>query len=129
MYAAMKNQSDLRWVRGPYQDRMTAGPIAKEVAVWLHLALAVFWFVTGVLVQIYWSSLQPMMNIPLNRETMGFIFFALFSNNFLRWRFERSRMRFHDDRTPPPKPKVVHREYDPTFDFSKDDEPPANRAP
>jgi hypothetical protein len=89
--------------------------------------LAIFWIVTGVLVQIFWNTVQPHMVIPVNREVMGVIFFILFSYNFVRWRMSRMLQRTYDDTTEPPRPRVVHKEYDPTFDFSRDekkDEPP-----
>ncbi len=95
--------------------------------MWLHLCLALFWLVTGVLVQIFWNDVKPHAYIPVSREVMGVIFFILFSYNFIRWRMARMMQRTDDDTTEPPRPKVIHREYDPTFDFSKDekkDEPP-----
>jgi Na+-transporting methylmalonyl-CoA/oxaloacetate decarboxylase gamma subunit len=51
---------------------------------------------------------------------MGVIFFVLFIYNFIRWRMARMLQRMADDTTePPPQPKVIHREYDPAFDFSE----------
>jgi hypothetical protein len=92
--------------------------------VWLHLCLAAFWLVAGVLVQIFWNDVQPHMVIPVSREVMGVIFFILFSYNFIRWRMARMLQRPDDDTTEPPRPKVIHRQYDPTFDFSKPDAEP-----
>jgi hypothetical protein len=90
---------------------------SEEFAVWLHLILAIFWLVAGIIVQIFWTTLSQLMNFPVSRELMGFIFFVLFSYNFIRWRLARIRQPVDDDTSAAPKPKVI----DPTFDFSKPD--------
>ena len=88
----------------------------------MYLYLALFWLVLGVLAQIYWDTLQPHAYIPVDRPVFGFIFFVLFSYNFVRWRMARMlRQSQEDTSAPPPRPRVIHREYDPTFDFSKPD--------
>src|SRR2546422_1074578 len=56
----------------------------------MYLYLAMFWLVTGVLVQIFWSELAPLAQFPINRNMMGAVFFVLFSYNFIRWRLARA---------------------------------------
>ncbi len=93
----------------------------------MYLILAICWLTVGILVQIYWDTIGPAAQIPVDRVVMGVIFFVLFSYNFFRWRMQRAlhRAREAQEMELPPRPRVIHREYDPTFDFSKpDDEKP-----
>jgi hypothetical protein len=88
----------------------------------MYLCLAIFWFVSGVLLQYCWTDVAPFLQIPgdRNREIMGVIFFVLFSYNFFRWRMERMLRRAKEEANkPPPKRPVVLGDYDPTFDISK----------
>ena len=89
----------------------------------MHLALAIFWVAFAVVVQYYWDALKDHTFIPVDRTIMGFIFFVLFSYNFIRWRLGRSRDRWEQvPHEPPTRPRVT----DPTFDFSDEKkEPPA----
>jgi hypothetical protein len=59
----------------------------------VYLFLAFFWLVVGVLAQIYWTDLEPRAYIPVNRTIVGFLFFALFSFNYMRWRMARLRQQ------------------------------------
>lgn len=93
--------------------------------MWLYLVLAFFWLVSGVIIQVFWHELSRHLNFPVGREAMGVVFFILFSYNFVRWRMSRRVRHAPDDDTPPPRPRVV-KEYDPTFDFSKDDDSKKN---
>ena len=99
----------------------------------MYLYLAIFWLVVGVIAQFFWDTLQEHAYIPVDRTVFGIIFFVLFSYNFLRWRMARMMHQSFDDTVePPPRPKVVHREYDPSLDFSKPDpdgDPPTKEQP
>ncbi|MBI3823027.1 MAG: hypothetical protein HY289_10170 [Planctomycetes bacterium] len=94
----------------------------------VYLFLAFFWIVVAVIVQIYWDVLKQHAFIPIDRTVMGFIFFLLFSYNFLRWRMARSRQQQWEQipQEPPPRPRVVDPPPDATFDFSDDDKKPRN---
>jgi hypothetical protein len=88
----------------------------------MNLYLAIFWLVLGVLVQVFWTTVEPHATFHVDRTFMGVVFFVLFSYNFIRWRMQCMMRRGRDDTNePPPKPRAIHREYDPTFDFSKPD--------
>jgi hypothetical protein len=88
----------------------------------VHLFLAFFWVAVAIVLQIFWETLQRHAFIPVHRNVVSVFCFVLFSYNFIRWRMERSQRQVDQDATElPPKPRVVHREYDPTFDFSKPD--------
>ena len=91
----------------------------------MYLYLAIFWLVIGVLVQIYWDTLEEHANFRVDRTLMGVVFFVLFSYNLIRWRMRRMIQRVEDDPSPPPRPRVVHREYDPNLDFTKPDDKPS----
>jgi len=89
----------------------------------VYLYLAIFWLVVGVVAQIFWEKLQPMAYIPVDRTVLGFIFFVLFMYNFMRWRMRRMMQQANTDAgEPPPRPRVVNREYDPNLDFTKPDD-------
>jgi hypothetical protein len=85
----------------------------------VYLFLACFWLVVGVLVQMYWTTLQPRMLIPVDRGVMGFIFFVMFSYCFIRWRLARIRQQaIEEANEPPPRPRHAEEPIDPAFDFS-----------
>lgn len=93
----------------------------------MYLFLAFFWLAVGIVTQIYWDTLQAHAFIPVPRMVFGFILFVLFSYNMVRWRMARMMRQQREDTTElPPRPKVIHREYDPTFDFSR---PESNEEP
>jgi hypothetical protein len=81
--------------------------------------MAIFWFVVGVVMQIYWPVLQPRMMIPVDRTVMGCICFIMFSYCFIRFRLGRMRDRWHEesDEPPPPRPRPME-PVDPSLDFS-----------
>ncbi len=99
----------------------------------MYLYLALFWLVVGVLAQVYWETLRDHAFVPVDRAVLGFIFFVLFSYNLIRWRLARMMRRTQEDADEmPPRPRVIHSEYDPTFDFSKpdaDDKKPDDKPP
>ena len=99
-------------------------PNVRELVKSLYFVLALFWLVVGVVTQVYWTDLRLHMFVPVSREMLGVIFFILFSYNFVRCRMARMMRRTDDDTTEPPRPRVIHREYDPTFDFSKPEAEP-----
>ena len=85
----------------------------------MYLFLAIFWLVVGVLIQVFWTTLKPLARIPVERETMGFICFLLFSYSLVRWRMVRMLQRAREVPDLPRRPR--HRAeppIDPTFDFS-----------
>jgi hypothetical protein len=91
----------------------------------VYLGLAIFWFVVGVLIQAFWTTLQPRAHIPVDRSAMGFICFILFSYSFIRWRIMRMLQRSRDEAAEPRRRR--HRAespIDPSFDFSDPKEPP-----
>ncbi|MSQ95381.1 MAG: hypothetical protein EXR98_12590 [Gemmataceae bacterium] len=90
----------------------------------MYLFLATFWLVLGILVQVFWDSIATFSHFSADRTVMAVIFFVLFSYNFFRWRMQRALRKANevDAQELPPRPRVVHREYDPTFDFSKPDD-------
>ena len=90
----------------------------KTFARSLYLVMAGFWLIVGVTAQFYWEDLRPLMNIPVDRTVAGVVFFILFSFNFIRWRMQRAAQRHDSEEHSPRRSRVVHREYDPTFDFS-----------
>ncbi len=88
----------------------------------MHLFLAFFWIAVAVVFQIYWETLQRHAFIPVSRNFVSFVFFVLFSYNFIRWRMARTRRQAREDaEEPPPRPQLADRKPDPTFDFSKPD--------
>jgi hypothetical protein len=96
----------------------------------MYLFLALFWFALGIVLQLYWDVLKDHAYIPVDRSVVGFICFVFFSFNFIRWRLARMRQQAHQEAQElPPKPRVVEKEYDPTFDFSKPDDGSANKPP
>jgi hypothetical protein len=90
-------------------------PMRKGIIVYLFLAL--FWFVVGVALQLFWDTLEPHRFILVDRSVVGFVCFVLFSFNFIRWRLARARAQARQELDEPPSPRP-RREYDPTFDFS-----------
>jgi len=90
----------------------------------VYLFLAAFWLVFAVVAQIFWDTLVEHAYVPVGRTAFSVICFVFFSYNFLRWRMQRALRQSQDDESPPPKPTVVHREYDPNLDFTKDDPKP-----
>jgi hypothetical protein len=85
----------------------------------VYLGLAVFWLVIGVLMQMFWTTLQPRMMIPVDRSVMGFICFILFSYSFVRWRMMSGwGYRQPEKSDLPPRPRRVDEPIDPNFDFS-----------
>jgi hypothetical protein len=96
----------------------------------MHLYLAIFWLVIGVLGQVYWETLKQHAYIPVERATFALIFVVLFGYNFMRWRLTRMAQRsYHDDSPPPPKPRVVEHEYNPELDFSDQKEKKDDASP
>jgi hypothetical protein len=90
---------------------------ATEVVVYLFLA--VFWLVVGVLIQVFWETLQPLARIPVDRTAMGFICFLLFSYSLVRWRMVRMLQRAREESNEPRRPRRrAEQPIDPTFDFS-----------
>jgi hypothetical protein len=88
----------------------------KSFQISVYVTMAFFWLFAGVLIQIFWTDLQPRMMIPIERGLMGIFCFIMFTYCFIRWRVDRSQSRIHEmNDDPPPRPR---REYDPTFDFS-----------
>ena len=85
----------------------------------MHLYLAFFWLVMGVIMQVYWTELSRLAFIPVDRTVLSFIFFALFSYNFIRWRVRRIIERNQREAK-----EALHRhrradvESDPALDFS-----------
>jgi hypothetical protein len=101
---------------------MNRTAIVRSKRVNLYLCLAIFWVIFAVVLQIFWDTLKEHMLIPVDRSVVGFVCFILFSYNFIRWRMWRMQEKWqHEADEPPPRPRV-HRDYDPTFDFS-DSEP------
>jgi Na+/glutamate symporter len=90
----------------------------------VHLYLAIFWLVLGVIGQFYWDTLREHMYIPVERATFGLIFVVLFGYNFFRWRMERMAKRTVTENTEPPPRPHVREEYNPELDFTdaKDDD-------
>src|SRR6516162_2678986 len=89
----------------------------KGIVVYLFLAF--FWLVVGVLAQIFWADLERHAFVRVDRGIGGFIFFVLFSYNFIRWRMARVRQQApHLANEPPPRPRRRDQPIDPTFDFS-----------
>ncbi len=91
----------------------------------MYLFLALVWLIVGVLVQVFWTSLQPIMRIPIDRTLVGIIIFVLFIYNFIRWRL--ARMRVEQPTKPRFPTRIVEGEYDPNLDFSKEE--PRNEPP
>ena len=85
----------------------------------VYLFLAFFWLVIGVLLQLFWTTLQPFAHIPVDRNIISFVCFMLFSYNLVRWRMSRVLLRdsprYQDA---PPRPRRGEPEYNPAFDFS-----------
>ena len=90
----------------------------------MHLYLAIFWLVVGVIGQVYWDTLKDRMNVPIERSTFLLIFVVLFGYNFMRWRMTRMAERSVSDASdPPPRPRVK-REYNPDLDFGDEKSEP-----
>ena len=71
----------------------------------MNLFLAFFWLIFAVVVQYYWDVLEKHAFIPVNRTVMGFIFFILFSYNFIRWRMRRTQQQWQKvEDEPRPRP-------------------------
>lgn len=91
----------------------------------MYLYLAIFWLVLGVMVQVFWDAIEARTHPYVGRGGMGIVFFILFSYNFFRWRLAQSMQRRSDEiqraANPPHHDKD---EYNPAFDFSKDDPKP-----
>jgi hypothetical protein len=92
----------------------------------LYVILAIFWLVGGVLVQVFWDTLQPMMGFTVDRWMMGAVFFILASYNFIRWRMTRALNMPGPQKVHTPAPAHKTGEYNPALDFSK---PDANEPP
>ena len=90
----------------------------------MYLGLAIFWLVVGVLIQVFWTTLQPRAHIPVDQTAMGFICFLLFSYSFIRWRMMRMLRRSRDEAAEPPRRRRAESPIDPTFDFTDPKEPP-----
>ena len=87
----------------------------------MHIYLAIFWFIVGVVVNVYWETLEQHRFVPVSREIVTFACFVLFSYNLIRWRLARSYARSQEELpTLPPRPRVEKSdEYNAEFDFSK----------
>ena len=84
----------------------------------VYLYLALIWFIVGVLVQVFWTTLAPRMRIPVDRTVMGGICLFLVCYCLLRWWMARMLTSTkRDEAKPPSKPRLL--EYDPNLDFSK----------
>ncbi len=88
----------------------------------MYFYLACFWFIVGVLAQIFRADLEPVLG-EQRINVMSFLCFVLLCYNMIRWRMTRAlkqaleKANEHRERA-----RHVEREPDPTFDFSKDDE-------
>ena len=85
----------------------------------MYLFLAAFWLVVGVLIQVFWETLQPLARIQADRTAMGFICFLLFSYSLVRWRMVRMLRRAREEPDLPRRHRHrAEQPIDPTFDFS-----------
>jgi hypothetical protein len=91
----------------------------------LHLILAVFWMCVGVCLLIFRQSFEEQYELA-NRQTVSIFIlmaFVVSAYNLLRWRTRRTYTR---PSLPPPRRRHLDgppTEYDPTFDFSRNDPP------
>ena len=85
----------------------------------MYQFLAIFWLIIGVLIQVFWTTLQPLARIPADRLTMGFICLLLFCYSLVRWRMARMLQRSPQEPDEPRRPRHrAEQPIDPTFDFS-----------
>ncbi len=85
----------------------------------MYLVLAIFWLVVGLILQVFWTTLQPLARIPADRTTMGVICFILSLYCFVRWRMMLALRRArHVDEELHWRRRDAVRRIDPTFDFS-----------
>jgi hypothetical protein len=99
----------------------------------LNLILASLWLTLGAaLLYVQWSNPQAPMRVPIAGldVSLGWVAVALGVYNILRWGLQAAVTRR------PAAPAEPHRrrsapvqEPDPTFDFSRDPEPPAESGP
>src|SRR5262245_38255297 len=96
----------------------------KDLNRSMYMFLAIFWLIVGVLMQVYWDTIQPWANIPVDRVLLGVILFVLFSYNFFRWRLSvASERTIPEKNDSPPRPRI-EREYNPELDFTDDKKEP-----
>ena len=70
----------------------------------MYLCLAIFWFVVGVLLRIYWQDVQAFLhNDSFNPNVVSFVCFVLFCYNMIRWRMMRALAKLRDKAAPPPR--------------------------
>jgi hypothetical protein len=85
----------------------------------VYLYLALFWLIVGVLIQVFWTTLEPYTNAHLGRTGLGAICFIMFSYSYIRWRMVRIMQRAREESDEPRRRRHrAEQPIDPTFDFS-----------
>lgn len=89
----------------------------------MYLYLALFWFVIGVILQMFWTTIVQHAYIPVDRTTVSFFCFLLFSYNLVRWRMARAMARAQEAAHEPLRTRRPIREVDPDLPKFEDETP------